>query len=44
MMGEGNHKGCPYGGRMGVEVVEPVRQYGRGVPEPPLRRKIGDGR
>ena len=43
MTGKGNHKGCPYGGVDVVVVGEPVRQFGRAVPEPPLRRKLGDG-
>ena len=44
MMGKGTHEGLPLRGEDGVVVVERVRQYGRAVPEPPLRRKIGDGR
>ena len=39
LMGKGNHKGCPYGGVDLVVVVERVRQFGRAVPEPPLREE-----
>ncbi len=37
MMGKGNDKGLPLRGTDGVVVVERVRQYGRAVPEPPVR-------
>ena len=43
MMGKGTHEGLPLRGTDVVVVVERVRQYGWGVPEPPLRRKVGDG-
>ena len=43
MMGKGTHEGLPLRGTDVVVVVERVRQYGWGVPELPLRRKVGDG-
>ena len=41
--GEGQPQGLPLRGTDVVVVVERVRQFGWGVPEPPLRRKVGDG-
>ena len=32
LTGKGNHKGCPYGGRMGWWSSNRVRQYGWAVP------------
>ena len=39
--GEGQPRGLPLGGMDGVVVGEPVRQFGRAVPEPPLRGIVG---
>ena len=41
--GEGQPQGLLLRGVDVVVVVERVRQYGWGVPEPPLLRKVGDG-
>ena len=41
--GEGQPQGLPLRGTDVVMVVERVGQYGRAVPELPLRRKVGDG-
>ena len=41
--GEGQPQGLPLRGVDVVVVVERVRQFGRAVPEPPLRCKLGDG-
>ena len=41
---KGNDEGLPLRGVwMGWWSANRVRQYGWGVPEPPLRRKVGDG-
>ena len=39
--GEGQRQGLPLRGMDGVVVVERVGQFGRAVPEPPLREEVG---
>ena len=38
--GEGQRQGLPLRGMDGVVVVERVGQFGRAVPEPPLREEL----